>query len=195
MILAAVPKNDTKTLVLLYCFEDVETQFESKFDENSEYTELDAYFGAQIDSVNGVAGAIQSGTLAGGISSDKALSPDENGIINLKGWCALEGGIEKYVWTADGGKTWYDCGGKFSNSYNEIINVAQKRAGVTFSDFEAAKINGSFQGEGLLLDLTPYADAETPLQIYFCAIPKNAPGRVVILFTFNNVSTNATASE
>ena len=38
--------------------------------------------------------------------------------ISLSGYCAAKGGVEKYVWSADGGKTWNDMTGGTVSSFN-----------------------------------------------------------------------------
>ena len=112
----------------------------------------------------------------------------------IKGWAAVDGGVTKYVWTADNGATWYDCGGKSYVPANgadgtcAIITVGEKRTGGTFADTEATKKNAAFQSEGLIIDLSAYAGTTEPLDIYFCAVTESNQSQVVILYIFENVT-------
>ena len=194
VIFAAVPKVDESTLVLIYCFENVKPGVESIFAEGSEYLDVDLAYGAQIDSLNGTNVGKESGTKNGVGNFRDTVVTNENGQLSLKGWCALDGGVSKYVWTADNGKTWHDCAGKVGNAYNDIINEGQKRADATFGNHEASKLNGEFQGDpGIVIDLTEYAGSENTLKIVLCAVPANMTDRVVVLYTFENVISPAKA--
>ena len=42
--------------------------------------------------------------------------------VKLTGYCAVDGGVEKYVWSADGGKTWHDMVGGTVADYNGSKN-------------------------------------------------------------------------
>ena len=47
--------------------------------------------------------------------------------ISLSGYCAIKGGVEKYVWSADGGKTWHDMsGGTLGAGGSRISNYCEK---------------------------------------------------------------------
>ena len=59
-------------------------------------------------------------------------------IIKLSGNCALKGGVDRYVWSVDGGKTWHDTsGGTISDSAGSNVSkfcekfVDQGRVGIT----------------------------------------------------------------
>ena len=41
--------------------------------------------------------------------------------LGITGWAMAEGGIQKYVWSADGGKTWSDCSG--SPKTRDLVNT------------------------------------------------------------------------
>ena len=190
VILAAVPKADTSTLTLLYCFEDITCKAPSLFDESSIYTEVSLAFGSQVDSINGVADPkTASSATSYGHYSD--LSVNENGQLILKGWSIVDGGVTKYVWTADGGKTWHDCGGQVYGGSDAMISSAQGKTNYTFPDPTASKTNAAFQGEGITIDLSSYADHDGTLNIYVCAVPTSAPDQVVPLYLLSGVTPQA----
>ncbi len=195
--IAAVPAADTDTLVLLYHFEKVECSYESIFADESIYLEAPVLFSSQIDSVNGTENIKQASNLTGlGTYTDVTVSGNT---ILFKGWAAVDGGVAKYVWTADNGATWYDCGGKAYAPANRedgtcaIITVGEKRTGGTFADAEATKKNAGFQGEGITIDLSAYAGTTKPLDIYLCAVTDTNQGRVVILYYLKGVVPPAAA--
>ena len=187
VIFAAVPKADEKTLVILLSIDKIVPNIESMFADGSEYFEIELPYGAQVDSLNGTSYNKESSSKNGKFVFTNQLSASTDGTITIKGWCALDGGVAKYVWTADGGKTWYDCGGSTGKASDEIIRVGAQRAGFEFADVDATKKNGAFQGVGIILDLNEYKDSEEPLKIYVCAVSETAPDRVVLLYTFENV--------
>ena len=188
VIFAAVPKANTSTLALLYYFEDITCSAPALFDESSIYTEVSLAFGSQVDSINGVNNAkTASSATSFGIYNN--LSVNENGQLILKGWSIVDGGVTKYVWTADGGKTWHDCGGQTYGGNDGMIRSAQNKTNYTFPDPTASKTNAAFQGAGITIDLSSYAGHEGTLDIYVCAVPTNAPDQVVPLYLLSGVST------
>ena len=196
IIFAAVPKADTNTLVLLYCFENVNCSVESVFDESSAYAEINLTFGSQLDSFNDVARIAASGSALEIIRVDNLstyVCTTEDGTtydyaIKIKGWAMVDGGVSKYVWTADGGKTWNDCAGHWYEGNDAMIVAAGNRTDADFGDAKATKKNGGFQGKGVIIDLSSYKDSTEPLDIYFCAVPDGSPDRVVILYLFEDVT-------
>ena len=69
-----------------------------------------------------------------------------------------------------------------------MINVAQKNAKQTFADAEASKKNGCFQTKNELeIDLSAYAGAEGPIQIYVCAVNAANPQKVSVLCNIKNI--------
>ena len=199
VIFAAVPKIDTKTLVLLYCLEDVNCTIESIFGKDSTYAEIDLPFGSQIDSFNEVAKIAVAGSAIDipsvkDVSTYKFASDDgsftSDYAIKLKGWAMVDGGISKYVWTADGGKTWNDCFGHTYEGNDAMIAAAAKKSHAGFGDAKSTKKNGGFQGTGIVIDLTAYKDSTEPIDIYVCAVPAGSSDRVVILYHFDDVTIN-----
>ena len=83
-------------------------------------------YASMIDFINGKGdgdGAYNSR----GSNTDKGLDRIEfndttvdGGKLALAGWAVAEGGIDKYMWSADGGKTWQECGLYNRNGYNPV---------------------------------------------------------------------------
>ena len=109
------------------------------------------------------------------------------GLLVLTGWCVAEGGVEKYVWSADGGKTWHDT--VMYNGYNLIaanddmitaFGTLKKYTDAdgnvivpSISDVAASKVNAGFQGgSGICADLANYYAAGEVLNVTFAAVPK-----------------------
>ena len=83
----------------------------------------------------------------------------DGGKLALAGWAIAEGGIEKYMWSADGGKTWNEC-----SLYN--------RAG--FSDVTGNR--GIYDSAKHYFSSTGYDVAEHPDKIVFQGIEGEASG-------------------
>ena len=186
IIIAAVPEADTNTLVLLYELGKVDCSYESLFVPESQYTEARVIYASQVDSVNGIAN-IKTANNQTGYGTYKSLVANENNTLILKGWAAIDGGVTKYVWTADGGKTWNECGGKCYEANDTIISVGQSKTGGTFASAQATKKNGGFQGDGLILDLSAYAGTGEALDIYFCAVTESNNEKVIVLYYLEDV--------
>ena len=185
--LAAVPENDTSTLLLLYQFENVNCSLESIFVDGSQYKESYKPFAAQTDYINGEGKYLLSCTLEGVASG--TISAKEDYTVMVSGWAAVDSGITKYLWTADNGATWHEIEMTTTAptpNNDAIMEYGQKKAGSTFTNVEKSKANGRFQGEatGLVMDLSDYKDSTEPLEIYFTALPQDESDRVVVLFKF-----------
>ena len=105
--------------------------------------------------------------------------------FSLAGWCGVDGGVARYVWSADGGKTWNEFTGEAKKASKAIVEAAQQRCGVTFADLELSKTNGAFQGSGITADLSAYAGQTVDLT--FGAIPLSNENSIVLLYHFANV--------
>ena len=106
--------------------------------------------------------------------------------FSVAGWCGVDGGVAKYVWSADGGKTWNEFTGEAKKASKAIVEAAQQRCGVTFADLELSKTNGAFQGNGLVADLSAYAGQTVNLT--FGAIPRSGNSEIIVLYSFTNVT-------
>ena len=125
-----------------------------------------------------------------------------NGLLVLTGWCVAEGGVEKYVWSADGGKTWHDvtmyndkplksASDDMITAYGEL-KAYKDAAGNTIKpqvqDVEASKVNGSFHAsDGICANLLDYYEAGTTVDVTFAAVPKADTSSLCILAHVTNV--------
>ena len=188
IILAAVPEAEKDSIVLLYVFENVKIEVKSIFDDASIYKESLALYGGYIDKFNDQKPTPHTGTAHGVLTYNTELVIGSDNLLKIAGWVIVEGGTEKYVWSADGGKTWHDCGGVREEGSQAMINVAQKNAKQNFADAEASKKNGCFQTNNELeIDLSAYAGAEGPIQIYVCAVNAANPQKVSVLCNIKNI--------
>jgi len=186
LIIAAVPAAEEGTLAPLFLLQNIDCSVESVFVEDCEYAESSILFGSHIDFINDEAKSIESGTSMGGFGT-ATVNAKEDHTLNLVGWAAVDGGTEKYLWTADGGKTWNEITEGFKNGNNAIFVYGQKKAGKDFtSSEEDSSINVSFQGSpGLTLDLSAYKDATEPIEVYLVAVPRLNTESVIVLYKFN----------
>lgn len=111
------------------------------------------------------------------------------------GWSLIYGGVDKYVWSADGGKTWQEIElynrSSIGTAGSGMIKYANDSCGKT--DFDAYAANSSYQGSlkgpdsasGLAADLTAYSGRT--VNVIFAAVPKTAPNTVCILAKVNGV--------
>ncbi|MBQ8408520.1 MAG: hypothetical protein IJY39_06600 [Clostridia bacterium] len=155
-------------------------------DPASGYTASTLRYGANLDTINDVSVSIPH-SASKGIYTISGLTASETGILNVAGWCCVDGGIEKYVYSTDGGKTWADCGGDVAVATDAILNAAQTRAGITFPDGEASRKNARFQlgvGSGLVIDIS---DVEAPVDVVLAAVPTKDPSTLVLLYFFEEV--------
>lgn len=96
--------------------------------------------------------------------------------LALEGWLALSGGVERYVWSADG-VTWYPARtggatGEPSSGYFSSLGFENAAENALFSD--------------LVLDLTPYAGRNIAVTVG--GVPKSAPDSVVPFLTVTGVN-------
>lgn len=82
---------------------------------DSGYTVSDVRYASMIDFINGT-GDGDGPFDARGTNSDKPLdkilyngATADGGKLVLAGWAVAEGGIDRYMWSHDGGKTWQAC--------------------------------------------------------------------------------------
>ena len=124
------------------------------------YIASDTHYYSRVDALNGL-GYAGSTTEAFSMGSN-----DKNGIVCIKydftstadkkfamaGWTLVEGGIEKYVWSADGGKTWNDViyvnRGPAVAASDAMIRFCESQYGKDV-DFSPYKANSSYQGNAL----------------------------------------------
>lgn len=99
--------------------------------------------------------------------------------LSITGWAIVEGGVDKYVWSADLGKTWYDCTGTPENSMpadqrewwydgvNAVDDTLKQKA-----SFEGSK-DGTFNATNILTANLSKYEGEV-VDVIFCAKPNNS---------------------
>ena len=159
-------------------------------DPESGYKKYEGLFAANSDIING-SKLVYTPNSNTGLSMIRDVTAP-NGQIRVLGWCAVDVGIEKYVYSFDGGKTWLDVGGSYKNAGNDIVKEAAKnrlKIG-EFDDPELAKTNGFFQAPGIILDLSS-CYGET-VDVTLAAVPVGAEDKLALLFSFEGVVVGAT---
>ena len=161
-------------------------------DPSSGYTESKELYASQLDYVNYVDGVstkedivtFQTSSKSGIIEVYNYKTLDDK-TMNIKGWCAAQGGITKHIWSADGGKTWNDCVGTPIAASEGIIAVVEKRLEITLSS--GSDKNGSFQGSPLVIDLSDYAGKT--VDVIIGAIPESdETGKsIMLMYCFSDV--------
>lgn len=150
-------------------------------------------YGSALDSANGVKQAINVGSKEGGPKNAVPVSVSAELIIALKGWCIVGGGVEKYVWSADGGITWNDCGNLASLTAAPEKNLGAAKAlssSKGYEDVEASLRNASFQGGGgITVDLSEY-EGET-VSVLIAAVPAGEPDSLCLLYRFKDITVSS----
>ena len=150
-------------------------------------------FGSALDSANGIKQSINVGSKEGGPKETLPISIDTDLTITLKGWCIVGGGVEKYVWSADGGLTWSDCGNLASLTAAPEKNLGAAKAlssSKGYEDVEASLRNASFQSSsGITVDLSEYK-GET-VSVLIAAVPTSEPDSLCLMYRFKDVAVPA----
>ena len=166
------------------------------------YTASDTNYFARVDSINGF-GPSGSTSEAYDMGSN-----DKNGVASFKysgrstsdkkivfaGWNLILGGVEKYVWSADGGKTWHDVIvvgiSSISSASEGILNYTKNKygSGVDFSPYTE---NSSYQGNfgtptGIGADLKDYAGQT--VNVTFAAVSAQDNSKLCILLHLEGVT-------
>ena len=158
----------------------------SLVDPSSGWTVSSIRYASMIDFINGKGdgdGAYNSR----GSNSDKGLdriafsdTTVDGGKLALAGWAVAEGGVDKYMWSADGGKTWQECTLYNRNGYHPVDgNAGILAAGNQFfqsSGYDVAEHPDKiiFQGtegspSGVCADLAAYAGQT--VDVIFALVP------------------------
>ena len=170
-------------------------------DPSSGYTLSTLEYGAQMDYINGVLVSTTGGTKKGiaGIMHNASTIADRSVTdcatvagdnLVFGGWCVVEGGVDHYVWSADGGKTWHtvaDFGRSTASASANNINASFARSNQTYEfTIENDGANGSFSGtagnnpKGLAADLEEYKGQT--VNVIFGAVPKKATSTILPIF-------------
>ena len=165
-------------------------------DPTSGYTLADKYFCFHTDSINGKSDNDNDSTNGkfysfNSVSNkgivEKNLNETIGTTLNIKGWCPLEGGISKYMWSVDG-KTWYQCGGTPTNNGSSVLSAASGQMSGAYTYTETDGINGGFSG-GLTIDLSAFAGQTVDVRI--AAIPEGSTNELCVLVSLNGLTVTA----
>ena len=147
-------------------------------------------YGSALDSANGVKQAINVGSKEGGPKEALPIGVATDLTVTLKGWCIVGGGVEKYVWSADGGLTWNDCGNLAALTAAPEKNLGAAKAlssSKGYEDIEASLRNSSFQSSaGLTVDLSEY-EGKT-VSVIIAAVPANESDSLCLLYRFKDIA-------
>ena len=115
----------------------------------------------------------------------------------VSGWVVVEGGVDKYVWSVDGGKTWNDCKGyntAFSEATQNHLNNAANRLGLSASNpfnLDTDEKNSVFQGlnslntKGINANLSAYVGQT--VHVIFAAVPAADTNTLCLIAQITNV--------
>ena len=170
---------------------------------DSDYVKSSVTYYATIDMLNGMGSGSATHYVGVAARSGKDIieikhnnTTIDNGKLVFTGWAIANGGIEKYVWSADGGKTWHDAisynGGVAGSASGDQLNVFRGVLGdepmadgtnqkVHFQSGVGAGVNV----KGLAADLSAYA-GET-VSVTFAAVPKAEPDSLCLILHVTNV--------
>jgi hypothetical protein len=192
--------------------EDNRTPEEIKADNNagcidpsSGYKESDLAYGYSLDMINGMgeAGALNFGGRGGNSYSGIDCFYYDISTVNgyylvFTGWTVVDGGVAKYVWSADGGKTWqdtvaYNGEGPQNGASTAHYNVVQKKIG-TYTFSEGSEINSTYGGaagagekvHGIAADLRSFAGQK--VEVIFAAVPLKEPDTLCLIAKVTNVT-------
>lgn len=101
---------------------------------------------------------------------------DQDRLLRVSGWLAVEGGVERYVWSADG-ICWYPAvtsgaSGEPSEGHFAQLGYANATENAVFTD--------------LVLDLTPFHERNVAVTVG--GVPKDAPDTVVPFVTVTGLN-------
>lgn len=172
--------------------------------KDSGYTVSDVEYAAWIDFINreSSSGSAHNAKAVLEMSCPGGTTMSDTKNLVLTGWAVADGGIEKYVWSADGGKTWHDVGlynttaispasDAYFNAYGSIKSYTDPITGEkvvpAVADKEASKANSGFQGKGgIVADLSEYSSEV--VNVTFAAVPKADTDSLCIIVHVTGVS-------
>ncbi len=215
---AAIPNSDPNGLCYITHILNVEVVAPGAPDEdvvNDQYNDLSSgYVKSQIahstclDSVNGLK---LSGMGGNSIKGPEVYELNGTTLANnrlaIAGFTVVEGGFEKIVWSADGGKTWHEASLRGKDSFingdsNHITHAETRLNGTyTFVDRTASVAGCRYQSshtdnttytestQGVEADLSAYAGQT--VSVTFAAVPKGQPNSLCYIAHITGVQVPA----
>ena len=180
IIFAAIPVVNQDVKIVLCTLEDV----------SCPTAVSDAYFGSDVKVNGSITPTPRYPSTKNGIGVISGATVDENNQIKVQGWCVVDGGVSKYVWSVDG-INWYDVtllDGDYvkipgNSEVDAIVSGGQTHSGKTFTDLEGAKTNARFV---IHIDLSEYAGST--VAVTFAAVPVKDAEKVTPILTIKDVS-------
>lgn len=161
-------------------------------DPESGYSISDVVYGNNLDFINGQSITWSAGNSKLGVSViDFNKNTLEDGRITIAGWTVVDGGIAKYIWSADGGKTWYRATGDIGSGAGQAhYNVITGKIGA-YSFIAGTPKNSTYQTAagaigGIGINLSPY-NGQT-VDVIFAAVPEKDPRAICPLILLKGVS-------
>ncbi len=169
-------------------------------DPASGYSETELIYTAHMDFINGQ----KKGTRILYFEPVPQIKYNQNAVskddvnkygsnIIFSGWAVVEGGISKYVWSVDGGKTWHDASlsglTALGTANDAVLTAASERANFAATFTAADATNANFQGSahyGIKADLSAYAGQTVNLT--FAAVPAAAEDTLILLYHLEGVT-------
>ncbi|MBQ8409331.1 MAG: hypothetical protein IJY39_10775 [Clostridia bacterium] len=149
------------------------------------YTYSEKAYVCCIDAVNSVSGAYAISSV--GINSITYGNVITSTALSFGGWAVVEGGVDKYLWSADGGATWHEVTSATLKSCSDaMVNKANEKIGGAFSFSAADKTNGGFQGLGIKIDLSAYKGQS--VNVILAAVPAGETDKLCILSYVTDVT-------
>ena len=168
-----------------------------------DYTLSNKVYGTNIDFINGETVIYSGGNSKAGVAViDYGKNTLSDGSLVVGGWTVVDGGVEKYIWSADGGKTWYKTGlhtikaigsGAGEAHYKVITNKIG-----AFSFSEGSSKNSTYQVGvdvalgGIAINLSAYTGKT--VDVVFAAVPAKATDTVCPLILFKNVTVTGSST-
>lgn len=180
---------------------------ESYIDPESGWKESELKYQSAIDYINGKGDGDGSYDQRGGTSGKgiDVLTFDGptagNAYLAIAGWTVIDKGVQKYMWSADDGKTWNECvlynRGKFETvgADNGIIRVANNTFGYDYLEYQANSIYQGAEGSpsGIAAHLTDYVGKT--VNVIFAAVPATESDSLCLIGYIKNVRVYASDDE
>lgn len=152
--------------------------------KDSGYTYSEKKYVSIVDKAGAVTGAISTSAgvkdiVLGGTVTDAKLT--------IAGWAVIQGGAQKYLWSADGGKTWNEVAGTRGTSSAAMVNKANEKIAGAYSFTDADTAFGNFQGTGVInIDLSAYKGQTVTLTL--AAVPTGEENSLCILANVTEIT-------
>jgi hypothetical protein len=125
-------------------------------------------------------------------------------LMIFSGWCVVNGGVSKYVWSADGGVTWNDTGLSFYSNLRSasqgVLDSASAKLGITLES--GSEYNAMFQGSlnppdpstvaGVVADLSDFAGQT--VNVTLAAVPETAQDTLCVIAYVKNITVPETGN-